>query len=515
MQIHVPLLPDKVTGSLAAVVAIVAVVAAAFVIEKLSKPTKLDTIPTFGSTTWLGSWWAGIMFIANGIDVVQQGCEKHKAAPFKISRLYNWMVIMSGRKYLEEIAKCPEDELSALGAANESLKIEYTLGHQVYHNPYHNAILRSRLTRNIGILCPEIRDEVVTALEETLNLKDNEGSEWKSVPVLQTFLQVICRATNRIFVGLPLCRNPDWIDLNIRFTLDAFKASVIMGFFPNFMTPLVAPFVTTASASARRGMKLLCPIIEERQKYLDEYGTTWADKPNDLLSWLMDDAEGSERTVKSLTMRILAINFAAIHTSSNSFTQALYNLAANPQYIQPLREEVESVVGIEGWTKAALTKMHKIDSFLKESQRFEGLGALAIMRRAPKDFTFSDGTMIPKGTMVSFASRFTHLDNELYENAETFDPFRFSDMRDREEDGEGAKYQMASTSPEYLAFGHGRHACPGRFFAASELKTMLAHIVVSYDIKLEDGAARPESLRFLSYLAANTGAKLMFRRRVL
>lgn len=30
----------------------------------------------------------------------------------------------------------------------------------------------------------------------------------------------------------------------------------------------------------------------------------------------MDEAEGNERTVKSLTVRILTVNFAAIHTSS-------------------------------------------------------------------------------------------------------------------------------------------------------------------------------------------------------
>ena len=40
-----------------------------------------------------------------------------------------------------------------------------------------------------------------------------------------------------------------------------------------------------------------------------------------------------------------------------------------------MREEVERVVKEEGWNKLALQKMHKIDSFLKESQRFDGLGS--------------------------------------------------------------------------------------------------------------------------------------------
>ena len=61
-------------------------------------------------------------------------------------------------------------------------------------------------------------------------------------------------------------------------------------------------------------------------------------------------------------------------TDHQSVTQALYDLAANPEYIQPLREEVESITATEGWTKAAMGKMWKLDSFLKESQRYNGIG---------------------------------------------------------------------------------------------------------------------------------------------
>ena len=47
----------------------------------------------------------------------------------------------------------------------------------------------------------------------------------------------------------------------------------------------------------------------------------------------------------------------------------MYNLAAHPQYIQPLRDEVEAVIAEDGWSKLSLQKMRKLDSFLKESMR--------------------------------------------------------------------------------------------------------------------------------------------------
>ena len=58
-----------------------------------------------------------------------------------------------------------------------------------------------------------------------------------------------------------------------------------------------------------------------------------------------------------------------------SFGHALFFLAEHPEYIQPLREEVDSIVEKEGWSKASLAKMRKIDSFLKESQRLVGIGS--------------------------------------------------------------------------------------------------------------------------------------------
>ncbi|KIJ06028.1 hypothetical protein PAXINDRAFT_92598, partial [Paxillus involutus ATCC 200175] len=118
---------------------------------------------------------------------------------------------------------------------------------------------------------------------------------------------------------------------------------------------------------------------------------------------------------------------------------------------------------------------------------------------------------VPKGTIIHAASHATHLDNEIYENAGAFDPFRFANMRD--EDRDGAKHSFVSTSFEYLAFGHGKLACPGRFFAANELKSMLAHLVLTYDIKLEDNSTPPRSWYIVLHIVAHPTAKVMFRKR--
>ena len=79
-----------------------------------------------------------------------------------------------------------------------------------------------------------------------------------------------------------------------------------------------------------------------------------------------------------------------------------------------------------------------------------------MIRMAMKDFTFSDGTRVPKGTFLSAVSAARHHDDTVYPDATTFKGFRFSDMREME--GESTKNQMAFTSPDFLLFGHGKHA---------------------------------------------------------
>lgn len=59
-------------------------------------------------------------------------------------------------------------------------------------------------------------------------------------------------------------------------------------------------------------------------------------------------------------------------TVSQSLTEAVYDLAARPEYIRPLRDEAEQVIAAEGWTKNGMSKLWKLDSFLKESLRFQG-----------------------------------------------------------------------------------------------------------------------------------------------
>ncbi|KAI6032208.1 hypothetical protein BKA83DRAFT_4210952, partial [Pisolithus microcarpus] len=54
---------------------------------------------------------------------------------------------------------------------------------------------------------------------------------------------------------------------------------------------------------------------------------------------------------------------------------------------------------------------------------------------------------------------------------------------------------------------------PGRFLAANELKTMLAYILTSYDIKFEGRVSRPSIIHWDLNVIADPTARVMFRKR--
>jgi cytochrome P450 len=81
-------------------------------------------------------------------------------------------------------------------------------------------------------------------------------------------------------------------------------------------------------------------------------------------------------------------------------------------------------------------------------------------RKVRKPFTFSNGFQAPVGMTISAHLYATHHDETLYPHADEFDGFRFVPVVEDggKETGTGVKKTMYTTSPTYLAFGHGRHA---------------------------------------------------------
>ncbi|KAF7678873.1 hypothetical protein GT037_002621 [Alternaria burnsii] len=229
---------------------------------------------------------------------------------------------------------------------------------------------------------------------------------------------------------------------------------------------------------------ILRPILEERELMKAEARKMGTPVPvfEDTLEWLQEESQGAAYDPAAYQM---LLTVAAIHTTSDLLSQVIMRLGNEPHLIDDLRAEIVSVLGAEGFSKASIANLRLMDSALQETQRMKPLQMLAMRRIAEKKIVLSDGLTINKGDRLAVDAH-AMLDPEVYPNPDKFDIYRY--LRMREDGSNSTKALFVTTSPENLTFGHGIHACPGRFFAALEVKIALCHILTKYDWELLPGS---------------------------
>ena len=135
-----------------------------------------------------------------------------------------------------------------------------------------------------------------------------------------------------------------------------------------------------------------------------------------------------------------------------------------------------------------------------------------MIRIALQDYTFAQtGTFIPQGTLLNVATHDAHFNGDTYADPTKFDGLRFVKLKSQAVSNE-RHFDLTTATTEFLNFGSGVHACPGRFFAANEIKLIFAHAVLNYDIKLENGGVRPLNKNFKASCRPDPTIKLLFRK---
>lgn len=153
--------------------------------------------------------------------------------------------------------------------------------------------------------------------------------------------------------------------------------------------------------------------------------------------------------------------------------------------------------------------MKLLDSVMKESQRMNPLGITGFTRMTLKGINLPDGTYIPPHTFMEAPIEAIHRDPTIYEDANTFDPYRFYNMRQKDEDA--GKHQFVTLGKEVMSFGIGRHACPGRFFAANEIKLIVISLLRKFDIEQKEKGPRYQNMAHGINNSADSSRELMFR----
>ncbi|KAI9797225.1 MAG: hypothetical protein M1835_001581 [Candelina submexicana] len=405
--------------------------------------------------------------------------------------------------------------------------------HIMAHDTHREVIVRY-LNQKLASLIPATSHELAACFEEFWGV---DTQKWNDILVFDDMMKMVARASNRVF-NKEVCRNETF------FYHDVSVAQYIAIY--AFLIRAAPPLIRSAFAQLLRipltyhhyrCSQYLQPIVKQRladigRKQQDE--TFVYEEPNEFLSWIVSDAYARNDPLDldptMITYRMLVMNFAAIYPSSITITNVLLNLfssAPEKGFVEGIREEATRILadGNGMFTKAGLDKMVRTDSAIRESMRLSSLTSKGLDRTivAKEGLTMEDGVFLPQGTKVGTALYSIHRDESFYTNANKYDAFRFSrPLEEAKQDlsvieaapALGDMPQNApltQTSDTFLEFGHGRHACPGRFFASVQLKLLIASLVLNYDVK--PLATRPENTWIADYGFPPRKATLQVRRR--
>ncbi|KAF3927466.1 hypothetical protein ABW21_db0208738 [Orbilia brochopaga] len=521
-------------------------------VSSYNKPQALDTVtneppPIIGLPTslpWLiPKLRARLSSVPNAHKWLQEGYEKYnkQGKAFKVHLISGDMIVLP-QDAISETKNLPQSVVDIRSL--EALAVRWTFDEYVNADVFHVGVIRKDLTARLAAVTPAIVEELDLAFKHYIpkiaTAPDQKG--WREVTMYDLILKVVARTSHRVFLGEELCREEEYLDASIKYAIWVFPTGMIINCFPKFLHSFVGPILCLPlRIFRRRARKLLDPVIMKRLALIRD-NVPESERPNDLMQWLIDASlarGGGFATVDAIAVRVLTVAFAAIHTTSLSGTNTFYDLAylsslaPNAAYDRPpadlLRDELLRVFPPpHEFNKRYMQRLYNMDAFLKETLRLSLVGAAHSERlvTAKGGYTTKSGLYLPCGTAFSFPGKPRMADPEVFESPLEHRHVRFyrGDVAAVDEDVDDIIYTekastidrkldryMVTVTEDFPVFGVGTHACPGRFFAANELRILVAWFLLRYELK--PITERPANTWFLLIDIMNTTAKLQIRER--
>ncbi|KAI2628259.1 cytochrome P450 monooxygenase [Xylaria nigripes] len=476
-----------------------------------SPDSSLRKLPKVNTAGFFSHSQARHNFLVSAKQMLVNARKLYPNQPYRMLTDYGYSVVVQS-EWMNEIRNSPElsffgaivqervcevpgfEPLAALGVNGELIKV----------------VTRKWLTRYLFQLTEPVSEEASFALSTVLG----ESTAWHEVTLMPTLLNVTARMSSRVFLGKELARNEELLEIIRGYTNNMLIGNERLRGYPTNWRPFLGrlpifPECRRLRNFYSRGRELIISVMEKREHMKREASAAGQPAPvfNDALEWI--EKESKERTFQYdvVTFQIV-LSLVAVSTTADLLQTTLLDLIKHPEAMQSVRDEMVQVLKAEGWTKSSLYQMKLLDSVIKESQRVKPLFS-SIRRSVDADIRLSDGTLLKKGSRLHIDTNLMD-DPTIYEDPEEWKADRFLKMRSIP--GKENMAQLVTTSNDHLGFGHGDHGCPGRFFAASELKIALCHLLLKYDWDFAPGT-ETESVSHGFRQKVNPRTRMLCRKR--
>ncbi|KAM0325730.1 hypothetical protein ACHAQA_007030 [Verticillium albo-atrum] len=447
-------------------------------------------------------------FIKNTRAMLAQGRAKFAGQPFKITADSGEVIILPP-SIVDEIRN--EPALSFMGVISQDFHTHlpgfepFSVGSRP--DSLIQVVARKQLTKLLNKVTEPLSKETNFATEHSFG----KSPEWKEHVLKTEALDIVARLSSRVFLGPEVSRNEAWLSITKSYTIHGFLAAKKLRLYSTWWRRLANQFLPECRLVRKQIIEsrdIIAPVMQKRKE--DRQNAINEGRPlpkfNDALDWFEEESHGN---AYDAVMCQLVLSTAAIHTTTDLLTEVMLNIAKHPELFVDLRREILEVLKAEGWKKTALFNLKLLDSVIKESQRLRPISMVSMTRLATSDVKLSNGMTIRKGQRIAVDTAQMR-DPAVYAEPDKFDGRRFARMRDTP--GQENQAHLVSTGAASLGFGHGQHACPGRFFAANEIKVALCHMLMKYDWKLAPGC-EPKAMEVGFSLAVDMHARVLMRRR--
>jgi cytochrome P450 len=211
---------------------------------------------------------------------------------------------------------------------------------------------------------------------------------------------------------------------------------------------------------------------------------------DDLLSRLLsaseNDADGEGLNDQQVRDEALTMFFASHHTIAATLAWTLYLLSQVPQQQMLVRDEARSLSASLSASQGEIPVMPYTEMVLKESMRIYPPAWSLFARYAVQDVELGD-CHVPADSWLFIYPWVVHRDPRFFPDPLRFDPLRFSPEREKQ-----------IPTGAYIPFGLGPHMCPGNRIGMSVLQTVLAMVLLRYEVQLASHSCLPRPQPMIS-----------------